>query len=268
MPAIRDSGPLSRERIFILALLVALAAIGWVLVVRQAGDDGGSGAMAMGTDEGGGVDLTMGMGAPLFMATWVSMMVAMMFPTAAPMILTFARVSEGRRQRGQQFVPAWVFVAAYVAVWTLFGVAAYGAAAGLERAADNSQWLMGNGPRIGGAVLLVAGLYQLSPLKRTCLTQCQTPLQFVMTRWKEGHAGALRMGLEHGAYCLGCCWLLFVILFPLGVMNVAAMGAITALIFAEKALPVARQVSIVGALGLAAYGVTVLFVPDALPSMV
>jgi predicted metal-binding membrane protein len=116
-------------------------------------------------------------------------------------------------------------------------------------------------------VLIVAGLYQLSPLKDKCLAQCRTPTTFIMTRWREGRVGALRMGLEHGAFCLGCCWLLFVILFPLGMANVAAMAGITLLIFAEKTLAIGKPVARAAAVALVAYGALVLLVlPDALPT--
>jgi predicted metal-binding membrane protein len=114
-------------------------------------------------------------------------------------------------------------------------------------------------------VLILAGAYQLSSLKHTCLAKCRTPLQFVLSSWRDGKSGAFRMGVIHGLYCLGCCWLLFVILFPLGVMNVAAMAVLTALIFAEKSLPAGRRISQVAAVILIGYGSVILFLPAALP---
>jgi predicted metal-binding membrane protein len=125
---------------------------------------------------------------------------------------------------------------------------------------------MANAARLGGAVLVAAGLYQLSPLKHACLAKCRTPLQFVLGSWREGCGGAFRMGLEHGAYCLGCCWLLFVILLPLGVMNVAAMAVVTALIYAEKSSPASRPISQVAAAAMIAYGALVIIVPGLLPT--
>jgi predicted metal-binding membrane protein len=183
------------------------------------------------------------------------------------MILMFDRIAAGKRERGQAFVPTWVFVAAYLVIWTLFGVLAYLLALGTERLADRSMWLMAHATRIGGVVLIVAGLYQLSPLKATCLTKCRSPFQYVLTSWRDGYGGAFRMGLEHGVYCLGCCWLLFVILFPLGMMNIAILALVTLLIFAEKALPVGRRISQVAAVALVAYGVLVFIMPGALPTM-
>ncbi|HEV8634365.1 MAG TPA: DUF2182 domain-containing protein [Chloroflexota bacterium] len=253
--AATTGGPLARERNLILALLLVLAAAAWILLAGRAGV---AGEMGMG--------LTMGMAAPVFLGIWLAMMVAMMFPTAAPMILMFARVNATRRERGGAFVPTWIFVAAYLLIWIAFGGAAYVLATSAERLAASSMWLMENAPRVGGLVLVLAGLYQLSPLKRVCLSKCRSPLQFVVTRWRDGRGGAVRMGLEHGLYCLGCCWLLFVILFPLGMMNVAAMALITLLIFAEKSLPLGRQVSLAAAALLIAYGLVVVVVPAALPT--
>jgi predicted metal-binding membrane protein len=208
----------------------------------------------------------MGMGAALWLAIWVAMMVAIMSPTAAPMILMFAQVHASKRQREQPFVPTWVFVSAYLLIWALAGVIAYGAAVGVEGLASRWTWVMLNAGRIGGGILILAGLYQLSPLKQLCLAKCRSPLAFIMTSWRDGYAGAFRMGLEHGAYCLGCCWLLFVILFPLGMLNVAAMAVITLLIFGEKSLPVGRRLGWLAAAALIIYGLLALFVPDVLPT--
>ena len=248
--------PYSRaQRNLILASLLLVAAAGWAVLVWQS------------REMDAGIGITMGMAAPLFLLIWVLMMVAMMFPTAAPMFLTFARVQASREQRGQPFVPTWIFVAAYLGLWTLFGALAYGIAAGLEHAAQDSMWLMDHAARIGGVVLVLAGLYQLTPLKRACLSHCRTPTTFVLTSWRDGAAGAIRMGLEHGLYCLGCCWLLFAILFPLGLMNVAAMALITLLIFAEKSLAMGTRVAVLAALVLVVYGAVVVAMPAALPTM-
>lgn len=247
---------LGRERNAILALLVALAGVGWLYLFLQPG-----------MNDGSPMNLTMGLSAPLFIAMWAIMMVAMMFPASAPMILMFSKVHHTREERGQAFVPTWVFVSAYLLVWSVAGVVAYVAAVGAQALAEQWAWLSSNAGRIGGGVLIGAGLYQLSPLKRSCLTACQTPFQFIMTSWREGYGGAFRMGLDHGLYCLGCCAFLFAILFPLGVMNVGAMIAITAFIFAEKSLPIGKYVSLAGAVALVAYGAAVLFVPDLLPTV-
>ena len=257
MEAVAASYPLSRERAVIIACLLGLAAAAWLLLGWQ--------WATMEDDEA--MSLTMGMGAPVFLGIWIIMMIAMMFPTAAPMILAFTRVQAAKESRGQPFVPTWVFVGAYLGVWTTAGVAAYLGAVGASRLADESMWLMDNAGRIGGAVLVAAGVYQLSPLKRMCLSKCRTPMTFILTSWRDGTRGALNMGVRHGIYCLGCCWMLFVILFPLGIMNVAIMAVVTLLIFAEKSLPMGPQVARVAATVLVGYGFLVLAVPEVLPTM-
>ncbi len=252
-----DTALLPRQRNLILGALLLLAAGAWALLLRQAamGD-----AMAMGAS-----GLTMGMAAPLFLAIWILMMVAMMFPAAAPMILMFATIARGKRQRAQPFAPTWLFVSAYLLVWSVAGIAAYLLAMGIELLAAADPSLTMYGAQAGGAILILAGIYQLSPLKHVCLAKCRSPLQFVLSSWRDGYGGAFRMGLAHGVYCLGCCWLLFLILFPLGVMNIAIMAVLTALIFAEKSLPLGQRIGQVAAGVLIVYGV-VLFLAIGVPS--
>jgi predicted metal-binding membrane protein len=249
-----NAARLRRQRNLVLASLLALAGACWLVVLRQAGMTQGMG-------------LTMGMTLPLYLLAWVAMMIAMMFPTAAPMIVMFGTVAAGKQQRAQPFVPTWVFVSAYLTVWAGFGVVAYAAAAGLGVLAMHVPWLMTNAQRLGGAVLVMAGLYQLSPLKNLCLTTCRSPLSFLLTSWRDGYGGAFVMGLKHGAYCLGCCWLLFAILFPLGVMNIAAMVGLTLLIFAEKSLAWGSPIAKVAGVALVAYGAAVLVTAHGLPGM-
>jgi predicted metal-binding membrane protein len=134
----------------------------------------------------------------------------------------------------------WVFIGAYLLIWTLFGALVYLGALFAEELAQQVPWIMMNAARIGGGIFVLAGLYQLTPLKRACLAKCCMPLDFILTSWRDGYPGAFHMGLEHGIFCLGCCWLLFVLLFPLGIMDIAAMALLTALIFAEKFFPPGR----------------------------
>lgn len=249
-----QSVPLQRERWLLLGMLLALATLAWGVVAWSAR---ALPAMASGP--------TMGMAAPLFLAIWVAMMVAMMFPSAAPMILMYVGIARGRSQRGQAFAPTWVFVGGYLVVWALAGLAAYLLATGSAWLVERSPWMMAHTGQLAGALLIAAGVYQLTPLKGACLAKCRTPIQFLLGSWREGYAGALRMGLAHGLVCLGCCWLLFVILFPLGIMNIAAMALLTALIFAEKALPHGELTSRVAGAALVLYGALVLLDPALLP---
>jgi predicted metal-binding membrane protein len=182
------------------------------------------------------------------------------------MILTFARIHQDKRKKNQAFVPTWIFVGAYLLIWAVVGVLVYGLAIELEHLGLQSDWLMANAAHIGGGLIVVAGIYQFLPIKNICLSKCRTPMSFILSSWRDGYAGSFRMGIEHGTYCLGCCWLLFLILIPLGVMNVAAMAIITAVIFLEKAAPVGPRVAQVAGAVLVMYGLLVQFVPSLLPT--
>lgn len=246
----------ARERVAVLVVLLALAAVGWAVFVGQArGADMADGMESMGPD------LTMGGSWPLFAAMWVSMMSAMMFPAAAPMVLMYSRVRRGD--------PASValFAAASISLWFVLGIAAYLASAGVETIASRSMWLAENWGRGGGVLLVLAGAYQLTPLKDFCLRRCRTPLSFVVQHWRDGRGGAVTMGLRHGVYCVGCCWLLFLILIPLGLMNVAAMAAVAAVVFAEKVLPWGKPAGVAVGVVLAVAGVAVVLDPDLLPTV-
>ena len=233
-------------------MLLALAAIGWYVVARRSGDSMMHGHM--------GPDLTMG-SASLFFTMWVAMMTAMMFPAAAPMVVMY-----GRMRRSDPASVA-LFAGSYIALWIAFGGVAFAIAWITERRVSHSMWLAANWARGGGVLLVLAGLYQLTPLKDLCLRQCRTPLAFVMQHWRDGRAGAINMGLRHGAFCLGCCWLLFLILVPIGVMNIAAMIAVTLVVFAEKVLPWGRGIGRVAAVGLVVYGALVIVRPALLHTM-
>jgi predicted metal-binding membrane protein len=244
--------PLPRERNAILATLLLLAAAAWGILVWQSGS---ADAMLVSAT------------APVFLATWIVMMVAMMFPTAAPMILTYARVEARRAPARGALAATSIFVGSYLMLWVFFGALAYALAVLGNTLVQSQPVLAGNAARIGGLAILLAGSYQLTPLKRSCLSRCRSPMDFVLGSWRDGRAGAFRMGLEHGAYCLGCCWLLFVILFPLGLMNIGAMAVITLVVFAEKSLPLGPRIGMIGAAVLVAYGTVVVFFPGALPTM-
>jgi predicted metal-binding membrane protein len=260
-----SEGAERRRNVVVLVTLLVLAAAGWVVFLRQAGDDTTMGAMTMGhgmaMGHESGPDLTMGGSWPLFLAMWVAMMVAMMFPAAAPMILSYART---RRSDPPSIA---LFTGSYIALWFVFGAVAYLFGAGVEAAVSRSEWIAMNWGRTGGVLLVVAGLYQLSPVKRACLRPCRVPAEFVTGRWQEGRRGAARMGLQHGAFCLGACWLIFLVLVPLGVMNAAAMVAVAALVFAERVLPWGRAVSLFGGAVLIVYGIAVTIHPALLPTV-
>jgi predicted metal-binding membrane protein len=173
---------------------------------------------------------------PLFLM-WTEMMVAMMIPSAAPMILMFASVNRKRRADERPFVPTGIFLLGYLAAWTGFSALAAVTQWALHSRALLSPMMASTSPILGGTLLCAAGVFQWTPLKNACLTHCRSPLSFLMTDWREGKSGAFAMGLKHGAYCTGCCWFLMALLFVAGVMNMWWVAIISVLVLLEKAAP-------------------------------
>ena len=188
---------------------------------------------------------------------WSVMMIGMMSATATPVLLLLAGAEARRAQSGKSLtVPA--FALGYLAVWVGFSACAAMAQWGLHEAALLSPAMATSSPLVGGAILIAAGAYQLTPLKGGCLTQCQTPLGFLMSHWRDGPGGAFRMGLRHGVFCLGCCWALMIVLFAVGVMNLAWVGVLTVVILVEKLGFTGARVARVGGIMLIALGVIVI----------
>jgi predicted metal-binding membrane protein len=197
-----------------------------------------------------------GLHALRFLTIWVVMMVAMMFPTTAPMFLAFHKMQAAKRQPDDAFVSAWVFVAAYLLIWALAGVGVHFGV--LVASAVHSALGPASAAQFGGAVLILAGLYQLTALKEECLAACRTPITM---SWHREELDPLQMGLLHGLYCVGCYWLFIVALFPLG-MSVGAMAAFTLIIFAEKVLPWPTPVRYTTAVMLVFYGALMIASPQ------
>ena len=193
-------------------------------------------------------------------AMWTVMMIGMMTPSAAPMILIYARAGRMASAAGSPLAATGWFAAAYLAVWTGFALAATIAQFALGRFALLDPAMASASNVLGGALLVGAGLYQWTPLKHACLSQCQSPLMFIQRHggFRNSVAGALRLGSEHGLYCLGCCWALMAILFVGGVMNVAWIAALSALVLAEKVIPAGWLVSWIAGGMLTAAGVRLL----------
>jgi predicted metal-binding membrane protein len=194
-----------------------------------------------------------------------------------PMVLVFARVSRGRGERHGAGVPTWVFVVGYFLAWTAYGLLAYVVyRVAKELAPGFVAWDRGGRYVVAGALVFV-GIYELTPLKEVCLRHCRGPLHFILHGWRDGPSGAVRMGFEHGLYCIGCCWGLMIALFALGVMSITWMVAVAAAIFAQKVLPrgeslrqVFTAIFVVAAIWVAAAPQSVpgLHVPgDSSPSM-
>ncbi len=249
---------LRRHRIASLIALAALTALAWAWLLSGAGMGLAPAAgpampgmdmpgMAMAPEPG----WTPGRFALTF-AMWATMMVAMMLPSAAPTILLYARAAKHGSATARP--PTESFLAGYLLAWTGFSLVA----SALQMALDRARLLLPetialDDARLAGALLIAAGLYQLSPLKNACLSRCRNPAQFLAQHYRPGAAGALRMGLIHGAYCVGCCWLLMALLLVGGAMNLAWIAALTVLVAAEKLLPRGRWVALgAGVLSLSA----------------
>ena len=237
----------------ILGALAILAALAWLLTIWQ--------ARAAGTLMNAGVPMSLEMGgslgvssAVLFLLIWVVMMAAMMFPSVWPVVLIYAAVI---RTRGRGSVP--LFLAGYLLVWESLGVLAYAGyiAAGVGLASASVERVA----LLTGAVVIAAGAYQFTPLKRACLAHCQGPVEYLAAHWRPGLVGALRMGLSHGAYCLGCCWGLMLALFALGVMDLRWMATVSAVIAVEKLGPRHRLVRAAVGIGLVFLGIVIAFWP-------
>ena len=209
-------------------------------------------------------------GLAAFVVAWAVMMAAMMLPAVAPLLLLYRTIA-GRSMASQTaFVSTWILVGGYLLVWTAVGVGVYAliriasTLASQFGAAGDERWAA----LALGAILVVAGLYQFTPLKHACLRQCQSPFGFIMGHWRGGQSGALRMGVVHGLYCLGCCWALFAVLVAAGVMSLAWMLLLTLVVFAEKVLPWGRRSAFGAGAALLVLGLLVAGGMVVMPGMV
>ena len=234
--------------------LTVLTALAWLYLIRMPmtpADVGGIGARLLRAIPPSLAD------AWLIFMMWAVMMVAMMLPSASPMVLAYARIAHSRIDTPRSAV--WLFAGAYLVVWIIFSAVAAAGQIAMQRAALLTGQLTTT-PLISGIILVAAGVYQFTPLKDACLGSCRTPLGFFMTEWRAGGLGAFRMGLRHGAYCVGCCWTLMLLLFVLGVMNLLWVAALSALVLLEKATPWGCTVARGAAFIMIIAGVAVAFV--------
>jgi len=238
----------ARTRLGLIALLLALAALGWWWTANEMqGMDGGP-WMDLGT-------------LAWFVGVWIVMMAAMMFPSVAPTVALYSHMTESRSP-----VAPLVFTSGYLAAWTSIGILVFAAAtAGGRVSGDVLAWDRA-GRWLAGGILVVAAVYELTPLKDVCLGKCRSPLGFLLGSWRSGRWGAFRMGARHGAWCIGCCWALMAALFALGGMSIVWMAVVAALIAFEKLIPSRRAATSGTATILFVLGVLVLVSPDAIPA--
>ncbi len=239
----------ARARLALVAALFVVATVGWVWTAnRMRGMDAGPWT-ALGS-------------VGWFLGVWVVMMAAMMFPSVAPTVALYARMTKQRSS-----LLAWVFAAGYLMVWAVAGLVAFAVGAVATRVLGGRLDWDSAGRALSGVTLIAAAVYELTPLKNVCLGKCRSPLGALLGSWREGRSGALRMGARNGAWCVGCCWALMAALFALGVMSVSWMALVAAIIAAEKAIPWRRIVTYGTATVLLVLGILVLAAPSALPGL-
>ena len=236
--------------------LLLFAAVGWAVTDDRMG----------GMDAGPGTALG---GLGWFLGVWVVMMAAMMFPSIYPMVMMYARLQEGKREKGQAppTGATAIFVGGYLVSWAAAGLLGYTIFEGV-RSLDLG-WLAWDeaGSYVAGGVIVGAAIYQLTPLKDVCLRHCRNPLMFIATHWRAGRMGALQMGIEHGGFCVGCCWMLMAALFALGVMSLGWMALIAAFIAIEKLLPWKAIANRGIAVALIVLGLAVAIAPEDVPGL-
>lgn len=248
---------LARDRLIIAASLAALAALAWlylVLLARQMGDMGGAAMGAMrGMPEMPGMQTEAAASAPTFLPTalmWLVMMIGMMVPSAAPMILLFGNVQRRQLANESPALRVALFTAGYLVVWGAFSAVAAAAQILLVQRSMLASMELTAAGWLRALLVALAGLYQLTPFKNVCLKHCRSPAEFLSSHWRKGSVGALRMGLEHGLYCVGCCWLLMGLLFVVGVMNLVWVAVLAGFVLLEKLVPRGEAVARISGIGL------------------
>ena len=256
-----EAGPLEavlrRDRMVLVAGLVVVLGMAWGWLVTGAGMEMSAVEMTAMAGMNGWL-MRPAVWTPayavLIFAMWWVMMVAMMLPSAAPMLLLFARVNRKDKEAGAPLVPIALFAAGYLLVWGGFCAVATALQWGLESARLLSPMLVTTNKWLGAGILIAAGLSQFTPLKAICLRHCRTPLGFLLGSWRPGRLGALRMGLEHGAFCLGCCWFLMALLFFGGVMNLYWIAGLAVFVLLEKTIPLGHWLSRMAGVALVVWG--------------
>jgi predicted metal-binding membrane protein len=243
---------LGRDRLLAVGGLLTVFVLAWGYLLHLAGATAPAASMAAMPSRWGAVDLL------LTFLMWAVMMVAMMVPSATPLVLLHLRVTRARRPEGEAVASAFLMLAGYLALWTAFSAAATLVQWGLQAAALLTPMMKTAGDALAGGLLVAAGLYQWTPVKRRCLEHCRSPLEFLAAHWWPGPAGAFCTGLHHGLYCVGCCWLLMGLLFVLGVMNLLWVAALAALVLIERTGPAGPFMARLAGAGLAAWGVLTL----------
>ena len=244
---------LRRDRWVVAASLLLVLAVAWLYLWRAAASMSSMDMQDMPMPHSAGLGALV-----LTFVMWAVMMVGMMLPGAAPTILLYVAIVRKNEARGTVLPRAWIFTSGYLAVWTGFSVLATLLQVALDQASLLTPMMLSASKGLSAAILIAAGIYQWLPIKQVCLRNCRTPLQWFVARWRPGAVGAFRMGAENGVYCLGCCWLLMLLLFVAGVMNILWVALIAGFVLAEKLLPAGRLTSRFAGLALIVSGAALL----------
>ena len=254
---------LRRDRQVVATALIAVIAMAWLWILLGAGTGMSAKDMILEPGLDGMASMmapavwTVGYAGVMFTMWWV-MMAAMMLPSAAPILLLFARINRKEKSVGRPFIPTGIFAAGYLVAWGAFSALATGLQWALERLGVLSPMMVTTSYWLEGAILLTAGVWQLTPIKGICLRHCRSPMGFLVQSWRPGRSGAFRMGLEHGSFCLGCCWFLMGLLFFGGIMNLFWIIGLAAFVLLEKTVPIGPWIGRIVGIGVAAWGVLLL----------
>ncbi|MDR8389516.1 DUF2182 domain-containing protein [Aliifodinibius sp. S!AR15-10] len=219
---------MKKDRVIVILGLAAITVLAWLYITKLALE------MKVGTPHMQSWDLYDFL---MMFIMWTVMMIAMMTPSATPMVLMFYKVHIKRKEENGVLLPTFMFLGAYLVVWTGFSLLATLAQWGLHSVALLSPMMVATSPLLGGMLILAAGIFQLTSLKHACLRHCRSPLGFILQEWRSGMKGTFLMGLKHGIYCVGCCWALMALLFVTGVMNLLWVAIIAGFVLIEKILP-------------------------------
>lgn len=254
---------LRHDRHVVVAGLIAVIAMAWLWILLGAGTGMSAMDMTFEPSPDGMSSMTapalwtLGYAGLMFTMWWV-MMAAMMLPSAAPILLLFARVNRKEKAAGRPFIPTGIFAAGYLVAWGAFSALAMGLQWELYRLSLLSSMMTTTSHWLGGALPLAAGVWQLTPIKGICLRHCRSPMGFLVGSWRPGRRGAFRMGLEHGSFCLGCCWFLMGLLFFGGIMNLFWIIGLAAFVLLEKTTPMGSWIGRIVGVGVTVGGVLLL----------
>ena len=249
------SNPAPEDRKIVTGGLFFVAAIGWAYMFYMAWAMENMHLVDMWMPPLGGMRIWTAWDLLMLFIMWFTMMIAMMTPTATPMVIIFTTVNRHKKLKKQSYSPTFIFLAGYLFAWGVFSLIAAAIQWPLHGSDLLNPMMNSRSYLLSGGILIAAGIYQWTPMKDACLHQCRTPLGFLMAAWQNGHWGAFKMGMHHGIFCIGCCWALMAVLFAVGVMNILWVILITVFVLLEKVLPYSpKRMRTITGLALIAWG--------------